>query len=210
MLDERAIKEQALAHTAENGVVFIDEIDKVAKSEQYGGGVSREGVQRDLLPLIEGSEVKTRIGMLNTQYILFIAAGAFHQSKPSDLISELQGRFPIRVELTSLKISDFERILQEPSGALIKQYAALMKVEGMELKFSKQAIQRLAQIAFHINENIENIGARRLYTVMERLIEQISFDMPEAGYKELLIDEKYVDAQLKDLSTNEDLSRYIL
>lgn len=210
LVDERLVKEQALIHTSENGVVFIDELDKVAKSEMSGGSVSREGVQRDLLPLIEGSEVKTRIGMINTQYILFIAAGAFHQSKPSDLISELQGRFPIRVELDSLKVEDFERILQEPSSALIKQYAALMAVESMDLKFSKQAIRRLAEIAFHINENIENIGARRLYTVMEKLIEKVSFDMPEAGLKELLIDKDYVDSQLTHLATNEDLSRYIL
>ncbi len=209
-VNEDELKVQAIDAVENNGIVFIDEIDKVAKRGESGGtDVSREGVQRDLLPLIEGSTVSTKHGMVKTDHILFIASGAFHLSKPSDMIPELQGRLPIRVELNALTPEDFKRILTEPSAALIRQYKALLATEGVELSFADDAIERIAQIAYQVNEGTENIGARRLHTVMERLLEEISY---EGGDQpgELKVDAAYVDARLGDLARDEDLSRYIL
>ncbi len=189
-------------------------MDKIAKRADHGGAdVSREGVQRDLLPLIEGSNVSTKYGMIKTDHILFIASGAFHLSKPSDLIPELQGRLPIRVELSALTIDDFERILTEPDASLVEQYQALMATEGLELSFTAPALHRLAEMAWQVNEQTENIGARRLHTVMERLLEELSFDATDAAAKEggkVVIDENYVNQQLANLAGNADLSRYIL
>jgi ATP-dependent HslUV protease ATP-binding subunit HslU len=191
--------------------VFLDEIDKICKkSGNSGADVSREGVQRDLLPLVEGSTVSTKYGMVNTDHILFIASGAFHIAKPSDLIPELQGRLPIRVELQSLKINDFVRILKEPDCSILKQYIALMKTESIDLAFEDDAIQRIAEIAHHVNEEIENIGARRLHTVMEKLLEEISFDAPDLEEKNLNITVTYVNDKLGKLVKDKDLSRYIL
>ncbi len=202
------LKQQAVQAAEQNGIVFIDEIDKVARRSEYAGAdVSREGVQRDLLPLIEGCTVSTKHGMIRTDHILFIASGAFSFAKPSDLIPELQGRLPIRVELKALTVDDFVRILSEPDAALTKQYAALLATEGVQLTFTDSGIRRLAEIAFSVNESTENIGARRLHTVMERLLEEVSFD-GKAG--ELVIDAAYVDKQLGTLAADEDLSRYIL
>ncbi len=211
LVNEEEIKQQALSNAEQNGIVFIDELDKVAKRSEYqGADVSREGVQRDLLPLVEGCTVSTRYGMLKTDHILFIASGAFHLAKPSDLIPELQGRLPIRVELRALDADDFQRILTEPRASLTEQYRALMATEGVQLKFSDDAIKRIAEIAFKVNESTENIGARRLYTVMERLLDKLSFEAPDRDGEVIELDAAYVDRYLDELSGNEDLSRYIL
>ncbi|MFK7976479.1 MAG: ATP-dependent protease ATPase subunit HslU [Halioglobus sp.] len=213
MVNEDELKQRALTAAEENGIVFIDELDKVAKrSEGAGADVSREGVQRDLLPLIEGSTVTTKHGTIKTDHILFIASGAFHLAKPSDLIPELQGRLPIRVELNALSPEDFERILTEPDASLTEQYQALLGTEGLEVTFSREGLRRIAETAWQVNERTENIGARRLHTVMERLLESISFGAADAGLNSdsLLVDEAYVDEQLAALSADEDLSRFIL
>jgi ATP-dependent HslUV protease ATP-binding subunit HslU len=211
LINEDELKLCALENAEQNGIVFIDEIDKVARrGETSGTDVSREGVQRDLLPLVEGCTVSTKAGMIKTDHILFIASGAFHVSKPSDLIPELQGRLPIRVELQALTVEDFVRILCEPSASLTEQYTALMQTEGVSLTFTDDALARLAEIAFQVNEKQENIGARRLHTVMERLLESISFEASDMVDQALVIDADYVDEQLGDLSLDEDLSQYIL
>jgi ATP-dependent HslUV protease ATP-binding subunit HslU len=211
LIKEDEIKASALENAEQNGIVFIDEIDKVAKRAETGGAdVSREGVQRDLLPLVEGCTVTTKYGMVKTDHILFIASGAFHLSKPSDLIPELQGRLPIRVELTALNADDFKRILTEPDASLTTQYSALMKTEGVNLEFAEDGVERVAEIAFDVNERSENIGARRLHTVVERLLEEISFDAPDKAGQNLVIDREYVDKSLGELVEDEDLSRYIL
>ena len=205
------IKTTALANAQEMGIVFIDEIDKVATRAEHGGAdVSRQGVQRDLLPLVEGTTVNTKYGIVKTDHMLFIASGAFHLSKPSDLIPELQGRFPIRVELSSLSVDDFEAILKSTHASLVRQYEALLATEGVTLKLKDDAIRRLAQIAFEVNERTENIGARRLSTVMERLLDEISFDAPNRGGQTIEIGAAEVDAKLGELAKNEDLSRFIL
>jgi ATP-dependent HslUV protease ATP-binding subunit HslU len=210
-INEEDLKLRALEQVEQHGIVFIDEIDKVAKRGEYGGpDVSREGVQRDLLPLVEGCTVSTKYGMVKTDYILFIASGAFHLSKPSDLIPELQGRLPIRVELDALTTTDFVRILTEPDASLTDQYKALLATENVELEMTKDSIQRIAELAYHINETTENIGARRLHTVLERLLEGISFAASEYKGQKIVIDAAYVDKQLATLAANEDLSRYIL
>jgi len=211
LVDEEAIKAEALRNVEENGIVFIDEIDKVAKRGEYAGAdVSREGVQRDLLPLVEGSTITTKYGAVKTDHILFIASGAFHMAKPSDLIPELQGRLPIRVELEALKAEDFVRILTEPNYSLTEQYKALMATEGVTLDFTEDGIRRLATIAWQVNEGTENIGARRLHTVIERLMEELAFDAPDRAGSSLIVDAAYVDSKLAKLAGNEDLSRYIL
>jgi ATP-dependent HslUV protease ATP-binding subunit HslU len=211
LVNEEEIKARAIQSVEQDGIVFIDEIDKVCRRGEYAGAdVSREGVQRDLLPLVEGSTVSTKYGPVKTDHILFIASGAFHLAKPSDLIPELQGRFPIRVELTALGVDDFERILTEPSNALTRQYAALMATEGVELEFAADGVRRLAEVAAHVNERMENIGARRLHTVLEKLLEPLSFDASERSGERIVIDAAYVDRELADLARNEDLSRYIL
>ena len=211
LVDEEELKSQALDAVEQHGIVFLDEIDKVARrSETQGADVSREGVQRDLLPLVEGCTVNTKYGMVRTDHILFIASGAFHVSKPSDLIPELQGRLPIRVELKSLTTEDFVRILTEPDAALTDQYKALMGTEEVSLEFDESGVRRIAEVAFHVNENTENIGARRLHTVMERLLETVSFEASDKSGSKVRIDAEYVDQHLAELSRNEDLSRYIL
>ena len=212
LLKEEDIKTRAVENAEQNGIVFIDEIDKVAKRAESGGGadVSREGVQRDLLPLVEGCTVSTKYGMVKTDHILFIASGAFHLTKPSDLIPELQGRLPIRVELTALNAEDFERILTEPDAALTVQYKALMATEGLTVDFSDDGVKQIAQSAFSVNESAENIGARRLHTIMERLLEDISFNAPDRSGESVSIDADYVNESLSKLIENEDLSRYIL
>ncbi len=211
LVNEDEIKTRALTNTEQNGIVFLDEIDKVASRQESGGAdVSRQGVQRDLLPLVEGTTVNTKYGMVKTDHILFIASGAFHLSKPSDLIPELQGRFPIRVELGSLSVDDFEAILTQTHASLVKQYQALLATEGVTLELKPDGIRRLAQIACDVNERTENIGARRLSTVMERLLDEISFDAPRLSGQTVSIGAADVDAKLGDLSRNEDLSRYIL
>ncbi|TAM49918.1 MAG: ATP-dependent protease ATPase subunit HslU [Burkholderiaceae bacterium] len=211
LVNDDDIKSQALHMAEQNGIVFIDEIDKVAsRSEASSADVSRQGVQRDLLPLVEGTTVSTKYGTVKTDHILFIASGAFHISKPSDLIPELQGRFPIRVELQSLSVQDFEAILTQTHASLVKQYQALLATENVTIEFSPEGITRLARIAFEVNERTENIGARRLSTVMERLLDEVSFDATRLGGQTVVIDAAYVDARLKELSHDEDLSRYIL
>lgn len=211
LVNEDDIKTQAIENVEQNGIVFIDEIDKVAKRQEAGGGdVSREGVQRDLLPLIEGSTISTKFGMIKTDHILFIASGAFHLSKPSDLIPELQGRLPIRVELQSLKVEDFVSILTEPKAALTTQAIALLKTEGVDLSFTEDGIQRLAEIAFQVNESTENIGARRLHTVLERLLEDVSFEAPSMPGARVEVNAAMVDERLGELAIDQDLSQYIL
>jgi ATP-dependent HslUV protease ATP-binding subunit HslU len=211
MLDEEELKSRAIEAVEQHGIVFLDELDKVAKSTATSGAdVSREGVQRDLLPLVEGSTVNTKYGMVKTDHILFIASGAFHVAKPSDLIPELQGRFPIRVELKSLTTEDFVRILTEPDASLTLQYSALLGTEEVDLEFTESGVRRLAEVAFQVNENTENIGARRLHTVMERLLEIVSFEASDKSGTAVKIDAAYVDEQLAELAKNEDLSRYIL
>ncbi|MDA8880880.1 HslU--HslV peptidase ATPase subunit, partial [Pseudomonadales bacterium] len=214
LINEDELKSSAVEAVEQTGIVFIDEIDKVAKGADRGGAdVSREGVQRDLLPLIEGCTVSTKYGMIKTDHILFIASGAFHLSKPSDLVPELQGRLPIRVELSALSVDDFKRILREPDASLTEQYQALLQTEGLALTFSEDAITRIAEIAWQVNEKTENIGARRLHTVMERLLEEISFEGSESCSNDngiVAIDAEYVNTHLTDLADDEDLSRYIL
>jgi ATP-dependent HslUV protease ATP-binding subunit HslU len=211
LINEDELKIKALANAEQNGIVFIDEIDKVTRrQETLGADVSREGVQRDLLPLVEGSTVATKYGPVKTDHVLFIASGAFSLSKPSDLIPELQGRLPIRVELDSLKVSDFVRILTEPDASLTSQYRALLATEGVRVDFSPDGVQRIAEIAAHVNDRTENIGARRLHTVMERLLENVSYDASEQDGQSFTIDSKYVDEHLGNLVKDEDLSRYIL
>ena len=211
LVNEDEIRSAALANAEGNGIVFIDEIDKVAtRSEHSGTDVSRQGVQRDLLPLVEGTTVSTKYGIVRTDHILFIASGAFHMAKPSDLIPELQGRFPIRVELTSLSVQDFEAILTQTHASLVKQYQALLATEGVALEFTPEGITRLAHIAYDVNERTENIGARRLSTVMERLLDEVSFDAARLSGQTVVVDADYVNARLQALSQDEDLSRYIL
>lgn len=211
LINENDLKQEAVKRVEQNGIVFIDEIDKVASRANAGGAdVSREGVQRDLLPLVEGSTVNTKHGPIKTDHILFIASGAFHLSKPSDLIPELQGRLPIRVELSALSVKDFELILKEPDYSLTEQYIALMKTEGIDVTFDKSAITRLSKIAWTVNEKTENIGARRLHTIMERLLEKLSFDASDISETKIKIDADYVDKHLNEFAENEDLSRYIL
>ena len=212
MINEEELKLRALTLVEQNGIVFVDEIDKVAKRGEYGGpDVSREGVQRDLLPLVEGCTVTTKYGMVRTDHILFIASGAFHLAKPSDLIPELQGRLPIRVELSALSAEDFVRILTEPDASLTEQYAALLGTEELALEFTADGVRRIAEVAYQVNERTENIGARRLHTVMERLLETVSFEAPDrAGQPPVRVDRDYVDAHLGELIKDEDLTRYIL
>lgn len=211
LVNDEDIKQLAVNNVEQHGIVFLDEIDKIAtRSEGRGPEVSREGVQRDLLPLVEGSTVSTKHGMIKTDHVLFICSGAFHLSKPSDLIPELQGRLPIRVELSALDVKDFSRILVEPDASLTEQYIALMQTEGLALTFEDSAIERIAEVAFTVNESTENIGARRLHTIMERLLESVSYEASDKSGESLNIDGKYVDEQLGELAINEDLSRYIL
>ncbi len=214
LINEDELRSTAVEAVEQTGIVFIDEMDKIAKRADHGGAdVSREGVQRDLLPMIEGSNVSTKYGIIRTDHILFIASGAFHLSKPSDLIPELQGRLPIRVELSALSIEDFEKILTEPDASLVEQYQALMQTEGLNIIFAKPAVHRIAEIAWQVNEQTENIGARRLHTVMERLLEKLSFDATDIAAKEagdINIDETYVNEHLQNLANDSDLSRYIL
>ncbi|SEQ90189.1 ATP-dependent HslUV protease ATP-binding subunit HslU [Nitrosomonas sp. Nm51] len=212
MVNDEELKLNAIQNVEQNGIVFLDEIDKITSRSGHvsGGDVSRQGVQRDLLPLVEGTTISTKYGMIRTDHILFVASGAFHLTKPSDLIPELQGRFPIRVELTSLSVSDFEQILTNTDACLTRQYEALLKTESIELKFSPDAIKRLAEIAYSVNNKTENIGARRLHTVMEKLLEDISFNAPKQSGKTIEIDSAYVDERLGDLAQSEDLARYVL
>ena len=211
LVNDEELKIQAVQNVEQNGIVFLDEIDKItSRSEASGADVSRQGVQRDLLPLVEGTTVSTKYGMIKTDHILFIASGAFHLAKPSDLIPELQGRLPIRVELDSLSVDDFEQILTNTDACLTKQYEALLETEGVKLDFQPSAIKRLAEIAFEVNESTENIGARRLYTVMEKLLEEISFEAGSHGEEAIVIDAAYVDGKLKELAKSEDLARYVL
>ena len=211
LVNEEELKANALENVEQNGIVFLDEIDKVAKrGETSGADVSREGVQRDLLPLVEGCTINTKYGMVKTDHILFIASGAFHVSKPSDLIPELQGRLPIRVELKALTTDDFVRILTEPDASLTEQYAALLNTEGVDLSFAEDGVRKIAQIAYDVNESTENIGARRLHTVMERLLEEISYSAPDKNGMAVIVDANYVEENIGELAKDEDLSKYIL
>ncbi|MFO1362944.1 MAG: ATP-dependent protease ATPase subunit HslU [Burkholderiales bacterium] len=211
LVNDEELKAKALANVEQNGIVFLDEIDKIAsRSEMHGADVSRQGVQRDLLPLVEGTTISTRHGMVKTDHILFIASGAFHLAKPSDLIPEMQGRFPIRVELDSLTAADFEQILTNTDACLVRQYEALLATEGVAVEFRPDAVTRMAEIAFAVNEKTENIGARRLYTVIEKLLEDVSFEAGRGGTRTVTIDAAYVDARLRDLAASEDLARYVL
>jgi ATP-dependent HslUV protease ATP-binding subunit HslU len=211
LLNEEELKVQALQNAEQNGIVFIDEIDKITSRQEAGGAeVSRHGVQRDLLPLVEGTTVTTKYGLIKTDHILFIGSGAFHLSKPSDLIPELQGRFPIRVELQSLTVEDFERILTATDACLTRQYQALLETEGVKVDYRPDGIRRLAEIAWQVNEKTENIGARRLYTVMEKLLEEVSFEAAKHQGDAIVVDAAYVDARLKELAQSEDLARYVL
>ncbi|MBL8481977.1 MAG: ATP-dependent protease ATPase subunit HslU [Rhodocyclaceae bacterium] len=211
LINDDEVKADALLAVEQNGIVFLDEIDKIAsRSEMHGADVSRQGVQRDLLPLVEGTTVSTKYGMVKTDHILFIASGAFHLSKPSDLIPELQGRFPIRVELESLSVRDFERILTQTDACLTRQYQALLDTEGLRIEFLPDGIRRLAEIAYAVNEKTENIGARRLYTVMEKLLEDVSFDAGRPGLPAVQVDARHVDQRLGNLAQSEDLARYVL
>ena len=211
LIDEDELKTEAIRRVEQTGIVFIDELDKVAKrSEGTGADVSREGVQRDLLPIIEGSTVSTKYGSVRTNHILFIASGAFHLTKPSDLIPELQGRLPIRVELEALTTEDYQKILIEPNASLTEQYKALMATEGISLDFADSGIERIAELAWQVNEGTENIGARRLHTLLERLLENLSYEAGDQGNSEIVIDENYVNEQLQDIAKNTDLSKYIL
>jgi ATP-dependent HslUV protease ATP-binding subunit HslU len=211
IINEDDLKTRALQNVEQNGIIFIDEIDKVARRGEYSGAdVSREGVQRDLLPLVEGCTVSTKHGMVRTDHILFIASGAFHLSKPSDLVPELQGRLPIRVELNALSAHDFVRILTEPDASLTEQYTALLKTEGLDIAFTQDGVERIAKVAHDVNERNENIGARRLHTVMERLLDSISFGAPDHDGESVTINAQYVDTHLGDLLRDDDLSRYIL
>jgi ATP-dependent HslUV protease ATP-binding subunit HslU len=211
LVNDEDLKANALRNVEQNGIVFLDEMDKItSRSETHGADVSRQGVQRDLLPLVEGTTVSTKHGMIKTDHILFIASGAFHLSKPSDLIPELQGRFPIRVELASLSVADFEQILTNTDACLVRQYEALLATENVKLDFRPEAIRRLAEIAWQVNEKTENIGARRLYTVIERLLEDVSFNAAKHAGETIVIDAAYVDERLKDLAQSEDLARYVL
>jgi ATP-dependent HslUV protease ATP-binding subunit HslU len=211
MVNEEELKARAVENAEQNGIVFIDEIDKIARrQETTGADISREGVQRDLLPLVEGCTVNTKYGTVKTDHVLFIASGAFHMSKPSDLIPELQGRLPIRVELEPLVVHDFVRILTEPDASLCRQYTALLATEGVDLEFDSSGVLRLAEVAFEVNERTENIGARRLHTVMERLLESVSYDAADRGGTRVVVDREYVEGNLGELVRNQDLSRYIL
>jgi ATP-dependent HslUV protease ATP-binding subunit HslU len=211
MINDEELRTRALTNAEQNGIVFIDEIDKICRrSESYGADVSREGVQRDLLPLVEGCTVSTKHGMVRTDHVLFIASGAFHMAKPSDLIPELQGRLPIRVELDALSVGDFERILSEPDASLCAQYVALLATEGVSVEFKPDGVRRIAEIAWSVNERTENIGARRLHTVMERLLEQVSYEAADKSGSTVVVDAPFVDGHLGALAKNEDLSRYIL
>ncbi|MBI2313416.1 MAG: ATP-dependent protease ATPase subunit HslU [Betaproteobacteria bacterium] len=211
LVNDEELKIRAVQNVEQNGIVFLDEIDKItSRSERVGADVSREGVQRDLLPLVEGTTVSTRYGMIKTDHILFIASGAFHLAKPSDLIPELQGRFPIRVELASLSVSDFEQILTNTDACLVRQYQALLETEGVKIEFRPEGIRRLAEIAWQVNEKTENIGARRLYTVMEKLLEDVSYEASRHEGKTVVVDAAYVDGKLKELAGSEDLARYVL
>jgi len=211
LIDMDHVIKEAIHRVEQAGIIFLDELDKIAGRERSAGpDVSREGVQRDLLPIVEGSTVNTKYGMVKTDHILFIAAGAFHVSKPSDMIPELQGRFPIRVELKTLSVEDFIRILKEPKNALIKQYTALLETEGIKLVFTDDALEEVARFAAQVNETSENIGARRLHTIMEKLLEEISFEGPDLKKKSIKVDRAYVRAQLADIVKDQDLSRYIL
>jgi ATP-dependent HslUV protease ATP-binding subunit HslU len=211
LVNDEEVKLEAVKAVEQNGIVFLDELDKIAsRSEMQGADVSRQGVQRDLLPLVEGTTVSTKYGMIKTDHILFIASGAFHLSKPSDLIPELQGRFPIRVELDSLSVADFECILTQTDACLTKQYQALLATEGVSVEFADDGIRRMAEIAFQVNEKTENIGARRLHTVMEKLLEEVSFEAGKVGLEQIVVDTAYVNAKLGEIAGDEDLSRYVL